>query len=88
MPFSTVFQLYRDSQCFSYIATASAPNHAFLEFFKPVLCTILFSKPLAAFPHKMSSAIYFILNQSKILLSGNELICCTEILSTSLNFDL
>ena len=29
-------------QFFSYIAAASAPIHAFLEFFEPVLCTIFF----------------------------------------------
>ena len=37
-------------QYFSYIAVASAPIHALLEFFKSNLHNIL-SKPLAAFPH-------------------------------------
>ena len=38
--------LYRASPCFqqyfNYIAAASAPIHAFLEFFKPVLRTVFF----------------------------------------------
>ena len=37
MVFNAVFNKY-----FSYIAAASAPIHAFLEFFLPVLRTILF----------------------------------------------
>ena len=37
MVLNAVFQ-----QSFSYVTAASAPIHPFLEFFKPVLCTIFF----------------------------------------------
>ena len=49
--FNIIYCLTPFSTLFSNIAAASAPIHAFQEFFLPLLRTIFFSKILVAFPH-------------------------------------